>query len=151
MAHDPTNTDIMRELGGLVAENEHAKDSRRVIHEKLDEFARLHLETVRSIGELQRATETTTMIATQARDVANAGLQNINRFEREFREVQLPIISAAQAFRIEAEPLLATMKIVRTIVVTLAGLTVTSLGTLVVMAIWAREQLGIALRFILGI
>ncbi len=157
-----TNDDLMRELGALTAnmqavkerseaDTRNARESRAVIHEKLDQAVAVHLETTEKIGEIAVQVATTTLVAIQARDQSQAALENIHRFEREFREVQLPIITAAQAFTIEAEPVLGAMRAVQAIVIGFLGLGVLTLGGFVGMAFWARSQLAMIIRWAVGL
>lgn len=148
---NPTNSDIMRTLGGLEAEMKHARESRGIIHQKLEGQNVILDETAKTLAKVNFAVETTTAIAMQARDVADAALKNLHRFETEFRENQLPIIAGAAAFKMEAEPVLRTIKMVRTIVVALLAMGVLSIGSVVALALTAREWLAFGLRWVLGL
>lgn len=148
---NPTNADIMRSLGGLEAEMLHARESRGTIHKKLETQNVILDETAKTLAKVSFAVETTTAIAVQARDVADAALKNMHRFEAEFRETQLPLITGVAAFKMEAEPVLRTIKMVRTIVVALLAMGVLSLGTVVALALTAREWLAVGLRWVLGL
>lgn len=148
---DYTNDDIMRELGSLSASVRHGEQSRGILHGKIDELGRFNLDQVKAMTELSEGLKTVTAVAMQARDLAQGNLQHLHRFETEFREVQLPIITAANAFKIEAEPLLDTMRIVRNIVMALLGMGLVSIAGFAAAAMWAREYLAFVLRYVLGL
>lgn len=148
---EPSNAEIMEYLGRLSAQTEllladrtESRDSRRLLHEKMDASSARH-------AELSEALAVTREVAAQARDNAQSALANLHRFESEFREVQLPIISSAQAFRLEAEPVLRSLKVIRAIILAFFGTGLVSFASLVAAALFAREQLGIVLRWALGL
>lgn len=141
----------MMKLGELTENARHSEQSREVMHRKIDDLGEFQLSQVQTMAELGEQLKTVTAVASQARDVAESGLKNMHRFETEFREVQLPIITAASAFKIEAEPVLETMKVVRNIAMTLLGMGVFSIAGVAAAALWAREYLAIGLRFLLGL
>lgn len=151
MSPPTTNADIMREIGVLSADMRHGQESRKVIHEKLDRAVAVQLETTSKLSDIDHKVEMVTSVASQARDYAVDALKNIHRFETEFREKQLPLIAAAERFKVEAEPVLGTIKAVRNIVLGFLGLGIFSVGTVAVMAVYAREQLGMFLRYVLGL
>lgn len=149
--HEPSNADIYERLGGLTSDMEHAQESRRVIHEKLD-------NTVRVQGEISSKVDVTKEIAIQARDTASAALQNIHRFESEFHEVHVPAIAAAAAtaasvakFQSNAEPMIRFMQTVQGTIMWMVAGGAVSVVAAVGFALYAREQFSHVLRWMLGL
>lgn len=128
-----TNAQIMEKIGGLDARVEHAEQSRRVIHEKLDAQDDVLNEVSKRLAELGYLLKTTV-------DAVEHTRAEITKVEKELRALA-PAVDAAAAFKLEAEPILAVIKTVRNVVVGLAALGVFSVGGLIAAAVWFGEWL----------
>lgn len=128
-----SNAQIMEKIGNLDARVGHAENSRRVLHEKLDAQDDVLNEVSKRLAELGYLLKTTTDVAEQTRD-------KITHVEQELHALT-PVVDAAAAFKVEAEPILAVIKTVRNIVVGLAALGIFSVGGVIAAAVWFGEWL----------
>lgn len=144
MAPSPTNADIMHKLGGVEAELAHASQSRGVIHQRLEEQGKSLHEVVVKMTEVATNLMITSEVAIQARN-------EILGFKSEFVTQHLPEIKAATTFQTEAEPILKVMRVVRNIVIILAGTGVVTAAGVVGLLIFARDLLATLVRALLGI
>ena len=133
---NPTNSDIMRALGGLEEGQKHATESRRVTHEKLDATME-RLDVVSQLLDQTAFTlQVTTDIAVQARD-------GVASLRTELSEKVTPQLTAVESFHQEAEPIVKVMKNVRNAVVVMIGLLATggvlTTGTLVLANDYAKQ------------
>jgi methyl-accepting chemotaxis protein len=143
--------DLRESLGSLKQEVEHGTRSRKVLHQKIEDQSAALNEAVRGLINLNNVIERNTQATAQARDIAQAALENFHRFEVEFKTVTLPALQAATDFKTEASPVISQMKIVRNIIVVLFGTGVLSFAGLLAAFVWAREHLGILLRMVLDV
>lgn len=132
----PTNSDIMRAIGGLEEGQRHATESRKVTHEKLDGTME-RLDTVsRLLDQTAFTLQVTTDIAVQARD-------GVAKLSAELAEKVTPKLTAVESFHQEAEPIVKVMKNVRNAVVVMIGLLATggvlTTGTLVLANDYAKQ------------
>lgn len=132
----PTNSDIMRALGGLEEGQRHATESRRITHEKLDGTME-RLDTVsRLLDQTAFTLQVTTDIAVQARD-------GVAKLSAELSEKVTPKLTAVESFHKEAEPVVKVMKNVRNAVMVMIGLLslggVLTGGTLILANDYAKQ------------
>ena len=140
----------MHKLGSIEAELEHGSRSRGVLHKKVEQQTDALNGLADTMSKLNMALEVNTGVAVQARDVARAAFENINRFEQAFKLEQLPSITEGEAFRKEADPIIRQMKIVRNVIVVLAGTGFLTIGLFFSMAIWARGLLAAIIGYVLS-
>ena len=145
-----SNAQIMHKLGSMETELEHGTRSRGVLHKKIEQQTDALNGMADTMSKLNAALEINTEIAVQARDVSRAALENINRFEQAFKYDQLPSITAGETFRKEADPIIRQMKIIRNVIIVLAGMGVFTVGLFFSMAIWARGLLAVIIGYILN-
>lgn len=140
----PTNAQIMHELGGLQQEMKHASESRGVLHAKLDKTADVLSEVDKRLHELSFALQVTTDVAVQARD-------HFNEFKQEFTTERLPQITTSAEFVVASEPILASMRIVRNIIMALLGAGILTAGGVIALAFYARDVLRAGIMWLLGV
>lgn len=122
---EPSNGDIMRALGSIEAnqtnfatqnqqENQRASESRRVLHEKLEDMSAVVHNIALDLQENTFSTRVATDIAVQARDKINAF---IHMYEKE----AAPILEGVSTFRQDAEPVIAEVKNARNWIIAIGG------------------------------
>jgi methyl-accepting chemotaxis protein len=145
-----TNADIMHKLGTVEADIRHAEKSRGVLHQKVEQQSDAINQAAQALVQVSQNLQINSQIATQARDVAQAALENVKRFEANFNAKVLPMIEAGSTFQKDSEPILKQMKIVRNIIYALFGAGVLTAGTFFAMVIWARDLLRVLIAFVIG-
>jgi methyl-accepting chemotaxis protein len=146
-----TNADIMHKLGGLEKDIEHGAQGRGILHQKIEQQSGAINAATEALIRLGSNLEINTQIAVQARDKAQAALENVNRFETNFNATILPMINAGATFQQDSEPILKQMRVVRNIILILAGGGILTAGTFFAMLIWARDLLRVLLAFIFNV
>ncbi len=148
---EPTNSDIMFELGKLTSaaaqqliESSRANESRRVLYDKIEETNSV-VQSIKSEQQEQSfLLRATTDIAVQARD----GLQ---AFRAKYEKEAAPILEGVETFRQEVEPLLAATRAVKNwtaVFAVLTGAGIISVGTIFA---FFNEAAKAAIRTWLGI
>lgn len=146
----PTNADIMHALGTVEANQRHAEKSRGVLHRKVEQQSDAINAAAQALVKVSTNLGINTEIATQARDVAQAALENVNRFEQNFNATVMPIIQAGTVFQSDSEPIIRQMRMVRNILIGLISTGVITAGAFFAMLIWARDLLKIIIAFVMG-
>lgn len=148
---EPSNADIMFELGKIQAnqesairDNRDASEGRRRLHDKVEETNSVVQTIASQLNETSFQLRATTDIAIQARD-------GLSAFRAKFEKEAAPILDGVGTFRAEVEPLLRATRIVRNwaaFFAALAGAGVLSMGAIVAffneaMKLWLKHWLGI--------
>jgi hypothetical protein len=148
---EPSNADLARVLGRIEAnqanalrEADKASESRRILHDKLEETNSVVQTIASQLGEHAFQLRATTDIAIQARD-------GLNAFRAKFEKEAAPILDGVGTFRAEVEPLLRATRTVRNwsaIFAVIAGSGVVSLGAVLAffneaVKSWFKHWLGI--------
>lgn len=114
---EPSNGDLMRALGTLEAnvsnasknadtEARRASESRRVLHEKIENTAEVVQKTAADVRDAVFKLQATTDIAVQARD-------GLEAFRAKYEKEAAPILAGVGTFREEVEPLLKATRAVK--------------------------------------
>lgn len=137
MAPAVTNADIMRSLGRLEEGQDHAKESRGIIHKRLDEQTGILSEVAETLRKTQNALDITSEVATQARD-------EVLKLRAEVDREVKPQLQSVGTFRADAEPVITSIKNLRNglrlVLWLLGSMGVLTGGTLVFAGDFAKQQ-----------
>lgn len=130
--------DILRIVGGLEKDAQHAKESRGTIHKRLDEQTGILSEVAETLHKTQTALTITSEVATQARD-------EVLKLRTEVDRDVKPQLASVGTFRADAEPVITSIKNLRNglraVLWILGALGVLSAGTLTFANDYAKQSL----------
>lgn len=123
-----TNQQIFEKLGELSAGQDHARESRHIMHERMDKHEVLLNETVKTLSNVQFASEVTAGVVAQLRSKM---------------DVVEKAVTVSETFQKEVEPFLGLLKNIRLSIWVLTGVLsaggVTTIGALTFFGDWAKE------------